>query len=119
MSLSPSTSTDSPEPKTRVVLVTGAAKRIGRGLALGFAARGWDVAVHFGGSEGEAQEGVQSIRALGPSALALHADLRVVNAVARLVTACIEAFGSVYCVGDNAARIVVEPPPVFSFYRLV
>src|SRR5260370_42392701 len=106
MSLSPSTSTDSPEPKTRVVLVTGAAKRIGRGLALGFAARGWDVAAHFGGSEGEAQEVVQSIRALGRRALALHADLGVERDVARLGPACIDAFGGPRCAVYNAARVV-------------
>jgi hypothetical protein len=32
--------------RARAVLVTGAARRVGRGLALGFAQRGWDVAVH-------------------------------------------------------------------------
>src|SRR5258705_240071 len=82
MSVSPSTSPDSSAPKARVVLITGAAKRIGRGLALGFAARGWDVAVHFGGSEGEAQEVVQSIRALGRRAVALHADLCLASGLA-------------------------------------
>jgi len=119
MSLSPSTSPDSSVPKTRVVLVTGAAKRIGRGLALGFAARGWDVAVHFGGSEGEAQEVVQSIRALGRRALALHADLGVESDVARLVPACIDALGGLHCVVNNASRFVEDTARDFSYPRLL
>jgi NAD(P)-dependent dehydrogenase (short-subunit alcohol dehydrogenase family) len=106
-------------PKNRVVLVTGAAKRIGRGLALGFAARGWDVAVHFGGSEGEAQEVVQSIRALGRRALALHADLGVESDVARLVPACIEALGGLHCVVNNASRFVEDTARDFSYPRLL
>ena len=56
------------------MLVTGAAKRIGRGIALGFASRGWDVAVHYGESEREAHETVADIVALGRRAVALRAD---------------------------------------------
>jgi NAD(P)-dependent dehydrogenase (short-subunit alcohol dehydrogenase family) len=106
-------------PKSRVVLVTGAAKRIGRGIALGFAARGWDVAVHFGGSEAEAQETVQSIRALGRRAVALHADLGVEDDVAKLVPACIEALGGLHCVVNNASRFVEDTARDFSYPRLL
>jgi hypothetical protein len=48
-----------------VVLVTGGARRIGRAFALGFAARGWDVAVHYGASRDEAADVVAQIEALG------------------------------------------------------
>jgi NAD(P)-dependent dehydrogenase (short-subunit alcohol dehydrogenase family) len=102
-----------------VVLVTGAAKRIGRGLALGFAARGWDVAVHFGGSREEAQEVVQSIRALGRKAVALYADLGVEDDVAKLVPACIEALGGLHCVVNNASRFVEDTAIDFSYPRLL
>ena len=106
-------------PKARVVLITGAAKRIGRGLALGFASRGWDVAVHFGGSEGQAQEVVQSIRALGRRAVALHADLGVESDVARLVPACIDALGGLHCVVNNASSFVEDTARDFSYPRLL
>src|SRR5271168_5060940 len=76
------------EPARRVVLVTGAAQRIGRALALGFAAQGWDVAVHYGSSRVEALATVADIHALGRRACALHADLAVEEAVAQLVPAC-------------------------------
>jgi NAD(P)-dependent dehydrogenase (short-subunit alcohol dehydrogenase family) len=88
----------------RVVLVTGAAQRIGRALALGFAARGWDVAVHFGSSRGEAQQVVEEITALGRRAVALQADLAVEAEVARLVPDCIAALGRPACVINNASR---------------
>ncbi len=119
MSVSSSTSLDSSAPKARVVLITGAAKRIGCGLALGFAARGWDVAVHFGGSEGQAQEVVQSIRVLGRRAIALRADLGVESDVARLVPACIDALGGLHCVVNNASSFVEDTARDFSYPRLL
>jgi NAD(P)-dependent dehydrogenase (short-subunit alcohol dehydrogenase family) len=119
MSISSTTFPGSSVPKPRVVLVTGAAKRIGRGIALGFAARGWDVAVHFGGSEDEAQETIQSIRAFGRRAVALHADLGVEDDVAKLVPACIEALGGLHCVVNNASSFVEDTARDFSYPRLL
>jgi NAD(P)-dependent dehydrogenase (short-subunit alcohol dehydrogenase family) len=56
-------------------LVTGAARRIGRALALDLAAHGWDVAVHYGRSERDALEVVAAIQRQGRRAVALRADL--------------------------------------------
>jgi NAD(P)-dependent dehydrogenase (short-subunit alcohol dehydrogenase family) len=89
---------------SRVVLVTGGARRIGRAFALGFAARGWDVAVHYGASRGEADELVAEIVALGRRAVALHADLAVEADVSRLLHDCIAALGRVSCIVNNASR---------------
>jgi NAD(P)-dependent dehydrogenase (short-subunit alcohol dehydrogenase family) len=61
--------------KQKAVLVTGAAKRLGREIALQFARQGWDVAVHYGRSEQEAQETVKQIQGLGVKADAFQADL--------------------------------------------
>src|SRR5471032_2934838 len=104
MSVSPSTSPDSSAPKARVVLITGAARRIGRALALGFAARGWDVAVHYGASREEADEVVAQIAALGRRAVALHAELGDEAQVERLLPACTEALGRPVCIVNNASR---------------
>ena len=51
------------------VLVTGAAKRIGRRLALDFAKDGWDVAVHCNSSVAEAEEVAGIIRDIGRNAV--------------------------------------------------
>ncbi|CAB3761975.1 SDR family oxidoreductase [Paraburkholderia solisilvae] len=91
-------------PPARVVLITGAARRIGRALALGFAARSWDVAVHYGASRTEADELVAEIEALGRRAVALHADLADEAQVARLLPACTAALGRPVCIVNNASR---------------
>ncbi|NQW68901.1 MAG: SDR family NAD(P)-dependent oxidoreductase, partial [Betaproteobacteria bacterium] len=54
--------------QNKAVLVTGAAKRLGREIALEFARQGWDVAVHYGRSEVDAQETVRQIQGLGRKA---------------------------------------------------
>ncbi|GGE17426.1 short chain dehydrogenase [Primorskyibacter flagellatus] len=66
-------------------LVTGAARRIGRAIALDLAARGHDVAVHCHGSVEAAEEVAARIRDMGRVATILRADLRREAEVARLV----------------------------------
>ncbi len=56
-------------------LVTGAAKRLGRAMAIALAEEGCDVAVHYASSRDAADEVVAEIRAMGRKAVALHADL--------------------------------------------
>ena len=56
-------------------LVTGAAKRLGRAMALYLAERGHDVAVHYNGSADAAEEVAGEIRAMGRRAVTLQADL--------------------------------------------
>src|SRR5215469_830870 len=92
------------DAQTPVVLVTGGARRIGREFSLGFAARGWDVAVHYGESREAADEVVAQIAALGRRAVALHADLGNEAQVARLVPDCTAALGRPACVLNNASR---------------
>ncbi|MGF6858076.1 SDR family oxidoreductase [Paraburkholderia sp. CI3] len=107
MTVSPDTAARAAElpPETpRVVLITGAARRIGRALALGFAARGWDVAVHYGASREDADEVVAQIVALGRRAVALHAELGDEAQVARLLPDCAAALGRPSCIVNNASR---------------
>jgi len=99
----PSAGSGADNRPARVVLVTGAAHRIGRGLALGFAAAGWDVAVHYGASKSDAWKVVEEIRALGRRAVALKADLSVEAEVARLVPDCTAALGRPACIVNNAS----------------
>ncbi|MBB5445984.1 MULTISPECIES: SDR family oxidoreductase [unclassified Paraburkholderia] len=93
-----------PPEKPRVALITGASRRIGRALALGFAARGWDVAVHYGASREDADEVVAQIVALGRRAVALHAELGDEAQVARLLPDCAAALGRPSCIVNNASR---------------
>ncbi|MBB5420976.1 SDR family oxidoreductase [Paraburkholderia atlantica] len=95
---------EAPTEPRRVVLITGAARRIGRALALGFAARGWDVAVHYGASREDADEVVAQIVKLGRRAVALHAELGDEAQVARLLPDCAAALGRPSCIVNNASR---------------
>lgn len=56
-------------------LVTGAAIRLGREIALYLAQKGYDVAVHYAASEAGAHETVAGIKAMGLNSVALQADL--------------------------------------------
>jgi NAD(P)-dependent dehydrogenase (short-subunit alcohol dehydrogenase family) len=60
-------------PKT--VLVTGAAKRLGRAIALDLARDGWDIAIHYNSSEKDAQSAAEEVRRLGRRAMTVKADL--------------------------------------------
>lgn len=84
-------------------LVTGAAKRIGRAVALGLAADGWSVAVHYNGSERAAAEVVQEIEAGGGRAVALRANLAREAEVAELVPRACAALGPLGCLINNAS----------------
>jgi pteridine reductase len=87
----------------RVALVTGAAKRLGRAVALHLAREGADIVVHYRGSEAEAAQTVSEIEALGRRALALSADLREVKSIPRLFAEAAKHFGRLDILVNNAA----------------
>ena len=58
------------------VFITGAARRIGRGLALGFAERGYDVGITYNTSSDAAEKTVEELRSKGVQAEAVRAELR-------------------------------------------
>lgn len=88
-------------------LVTGAARRIGRAIALDLGALGWHVAVHHNRSQADAAEVVDRIREAGGEAVALRADLNDEAAVADLVPTAVEAVGPLGLLVNNAS--VFEP----------
>jgi NAD(P)-dependent dehydrogenase (short-subunit alcohol dehydrogenase family) len=86
------------------VLVTGAGRRLGRAIALDFAARGWRVGVHYRDSAEEALEVVAEIVRNGGVAAPFGADLARLEAIAPLLQACAETLGPPTCLINNAAR---------------
>ena len=102
----------------RVALVTGAARRIGRAIALGLARDGWDIAVHYRDSEVEASATVAEIESLGRRAVALHCDLADEAAVRQLLGRASAALGPVSCVVNNASLFDYDSAPDFSMARL-
>ncbi len=90
----------SPRP---VVLVTGAARRLGRGIALELAAHGWDVALHYHASADDAAATLQQLRARGAAAEGFAADLADEAACRALVPAVRQRFGRLRAVVNNAS----------------
>jgi NAD(P)-dependent dehydrogenase (short-subunit alcohol dehydrogenase family) len=84
-------------------LVTGAAKRVGRAIAIHFAEQGWDVAVHFGQSKAEADETVAAIEKLGAKAMAYQADLASASEITALFKAVTAKLGSLDCIVNSAS----------------
>lgn len=84
-------------------LVTGAARRIGRALALKAAEAGYDVAVHHLNSTDEAQAVCAEIEGHGRKAVALAADLRSPEAVDGLIPEAQAALGPVTLLVNNAS----------------
>ncbi len=91
-------------PEKRAI-VTGAARRLGRAMALDLADRGYDVAVHYAGSEADAADVVAQIRGLGRAAVAIHADLLAEPAAASLIERASQDLGGRFSVLVNNASI--------------
>jgi NAD(P)-dependent dehydrogenase (short-subunit alcohol dehydrogenase family) len=90
----------------RVALVTGAAKRLGRTVALRLAHEGADIAVHYGKSASEANELVDEIEKLGRRAAAFSAELTHVPAIQKLVTDVVVHFGHLDILVNGAANFL-------------
>ncbi len=97
-----------------VVLVTGAAKRIGRQIALTMAERGWDVVVHYGQSQQEALEVVAQIVAMGRRAMVVQAELGDETQVLAMVPQIVQQMGSLRCVVNNASLFEADTALDFS-----
>lgn len=94
----------------RVVLVTGAAKRIGRGIALRLAKEGARVAIHYSSSEAEAR----ATAAECGNAPLFRADLEKVAEIERLFADVTQHFGQLDGLVNNAARFTRRDPLAIS-----
>lgn len=83
--------------------MTGAAKRLGREIALQFARQGWDVAVHYGRSGQEATQTAAEIQGLGVKAQAFQADLADEVSTNNLFKAVSTAFPHLGCLVNSAS----------------
>ncbi|MAL40066.1 SDR family oxidoreductase [Thalassospira sp.] len=88
-------------PKT--VLITGAAKRIGRALSLDLARNGYDVALHCHHSRKDAESLAEEIRAFGRRACVISADLASEEDTHRIVREAQAALGPIAVLINNAS----------------
>ena len=85
----------------KVALVTGAAQGIGKAVAMLLAQRGADIIVSDINLE-KAEETSKEIATLGPRAMAIRANVAVVEEVEKMVQAIIERFGQIHILVNNA-----------------
>ncbi len=100
------------------VLVTGAAKRLGRDIALALAAAGWRVAVHYRGSLDDATKTVADCAQLTRGAAAFHADLADETAVRDLLPAVVRSLDHVDAVVNSASTFEHDTSASFGFAAL-
>ncbi|MDZ4792024.1 MAG: SDR family oxidoreductase [Hyphomicrobiales bacterium] len=84
-------------------LITGAAHRIGRAIALHLASHGWRIGVHYRSSQAEAKRLVDHIQTSGGSAAAIYADLSDIGAVQTLPGKCADQLGTANLLINNAS----------------
>ena len=93
----------------KTALVTGAAKGIGRAIAIRLAQEGYNVALHYNTSRGEALNTCAELEALGVSAIALQADLRDSSQALELVQSASRELGGLGVLVNNVGNYLKKP----------
>lgn len=97
-------------PATRVALVTGAARGIGRSTALALASSGYDVALNYSSSSAAAQALAREAEDLGVRTLVCQADVADDTAVKAMLAEVADRFGRLDALVNNAG-ITTDTPP--------
>ncbi|HSB79549.1 MAG TPA: SDR family oxidoreductase [Candidatus Methylomirabilis sp.] len=87
----------------KVAVVTGAAKRVGRSIALALAERGAELVIHYRDSEREAQEVLALAKRAGGKPVAVRGDLSIAADAERLIQTAVQAFGRIEILVNSAA----------------
>jgi NAD(P)-dependent dehydrogenase (short-subunit alcohol dehydrogenase family) len=95
--------------------VTGAAKRVGRSIALDLGAHGFDVAVHYRASAAEADEVVVELTRLGVTAAGFGADLSSEVECRALVPDIVARLGRLDAIVNNASTFEYDNVETFGY----
>jgi pteridine reductase len=93
----------------KIALVTGAAKRVGKSIALALAERGAHVVITYNNSASEAQATLREIEALGVQGMALQGNITRSDDVNAVVQQTIDRFGRVDILVNNASNYYKTP----------
>ena len=99
----------------KTILITGAAKRIGKEMALSFFNRGWDIVIHYNSSKEEAEALADQMNSeRNNSAMLVQANLDNANEVEMLVEKILSKNGSIDALINNASTFYPTPIGTFS-----
>lgn len=93
----------------KVALVTGAARRVGRAIAMELARAGCDIAVHYRTSERDARQLAGEIEHLGRRAALVEGDLAEARVPQRIVDRAVESLGRLDILVNNASVFAKTP----------
>ena len=95
----------------KAALVTGSARNLGRAYAVGLAAHGADVAVHYhdAGDRADAEETARQVRAQGTRSVLVNGDLCELAVIRRMFDETTKALGRIDIVINSAGAIVKKP----------
>jgi len=96
------------EINNHVAVVTGGARRVGKAIALGLAAAGADVFVHYNSSAGPAEETLAEIEALGARGAIGSVDLGNPALASELIAMATEALGEVSILVNSASGFATD-----------
>jgi len=89
--------------KNKNLLITGAATRIGKAIALHFAERGWNIAIHYFKSSSKAKNLKKIIEQNWSKAALIKADLKNTKQVEKIIPLAKKQLGTIDCLINNAA----------------
>lgn len=87
---------------SRVALVTGGSRGIGRGIAVALAAKGWSVVVNYRGNARAAEETMDLIWQMGGGAFAVQADIGSARDRERMIEQILTEYGRLDLLVNNA-----------------
>ena len=94
----------------KTILITGAAKRIGRDIALAFSDLGWNIIIHYNSSKKEADELASQSNSTNPdSAKTVQGNLDIAEDVTRIINKVIDMYPSIDLLVNNASTFYPTP----------
>ena len=89
--------------KNKNLLITGAATRVGKAIALHFAERGWNIALHYFRSSAKAKELKKIIEQHWVKVALIKADLKNPKQTEKIIPLAKKKLGAIDCLVNNAA----------------
>ena len=94
----------------KTIFITGAAKRIGKEIALCFSEMGWNIIIHYNSSKNDAQVLADEINGPNPdSAITVQGNLDVKEDVEKIISEVLDAFPSIDLLINNASTFYPTP----------